>query len=305
MSSPSAELLTLEPAKARTLLLASGWVYKKGELTPPDYKTSPNFRPFLLRTAQSYARQMAKGLWQPTPGLMMLDEGGSLIDGQHRCWACWNAKTPICVVLTTGVENDLGEGQGKPRTLGDYLRHIGETNVNLLASAVRTLRQHIVCGLNQHDACRYPSIAEYLGVLKAHPALRVSVRRTNHTLRGFRPGLCAALHYITSQIDPEKADDFFNDVSLGTNCTADNPAFRLRERLIAEFGMANSVGRGKRLLPTDVTALAIMAWNYYYEDRPCTRLRWTRFGRTKQPFPLISGDNLGARERRAAGEGDA
>ena len=78
----------------------------------------------------------------------------------------------------------------------------------------------------------------------------------------------AAIHYLLTQRDPDKAHEFFNSLSSGAGLEANHPILALRNKLI----MDKNGGRTKLVERTRVAMFAI-AWRHWIEGKPLYQFR--------------------------------
>ncbi|HSF30998.1 MAG TPA: hypothetical protein VLK82_11085 [Candidatus Tectomicrobia bacterium] len=71
---------------------------------------------------------------------------------------------------------------------------------------------------------------------------------------------------------------------MATSSKDDDPIYLLRERLMRE----NMKGSKTRILPREIIALTIMAWNAKRKDGKPRSLRWRGNGEGAEEFPVIA-----------------
>jgi hypothetical protein len=105
-------------------------------------------------------------------------------------------------------------------------------------------------------------------MLERHPDIRNSIKWGKAISRLAPESISVALHYIFSQRNAEKADEFFHAIATGENLDMHNPAYLLRQRLIE-----NATAKGK-ITRRYTAALFVKAWNSWLAG---TKLRCLRF----------------------------
>ena len=86
------------------------------------------------------------------------------------------------------------------------------------------------------------------------------------------------LHWVFSGIDPSDAEDFLGAVVSGTHSREKDPAWKLRERLLAS--RQEHTDR-----PWVVVPLACKAWNFYRAGEDIKLLRIRTGGNNPESFP--------------------
>lgn len=252
-------------------------------------RTNRNVSPLLV---SRYADAMRKGEWQENNGeTLKFDATGNLLDGQHRLNALLEAGVQLKFLVISDIPTSSFKtiDIGKPRTAADIVSIAGVQNAHAIASAASFLH-YLVQGKSPggSDAKQRPSKNSILDFVQNN---NDGLQRSLAITRGaggmmMSVGLSTALHFAFASLSSRPgsvilADQFF--AQLGSGVFDDrvqiekHPAYKLRERLIAD--------RGARLRPkTYITAaIAIKAWNAYVESKPVSLLRW----RDDEEWPVI------------------
>lgn len=95
------------------------------------------------RRVENYARDMRSGRWQVNGETLVFDDGGRLIDGQHRLRAVVVAGVPVSMLVVRGVgaKSYKTIDQGQARSLPTVLNENGETS-----TTARSLATYAICG---------------------------------------------------------------------------------------------------------------------------------------------------------------
>lgn len=227
-----------------------------------------------------YARDMRAGRWRLNGQTIKLTTSGQLLDGQHRLEAVKKAKRPFPAIVVEGIpESCLGSlDVGHKRGLSEILRDRGETNTASLASALRwlwMLKHEVVLAANTS-----PTNGEMLELLEENPGIRHGQKYAASLREFMGSGIAAALHFVFSRKDIDKADTFFDRLIDGVELTSTSPIYHLRERLI-KIRASHRV----RAAEAERVALAIKAWNAYRENRPIQQLSWRTRGAAREELP--------------------
>lgn len=264
---PTVTLETITPAQAGLILQLNG---KNRELRPT--------------TVKRYAEQMRAGLWRVTGDTIKIAEGGTLLDGQHRLYACLQAEAPFDAYVIRGLDPDLYDliDAGLPRRPADALHIRGEVSTTMLSAALGWIYRFEKGSLAHNAQGSKMSSHAALDLLTRHPALREFVTFTAGTkalVAVGRTSITAACYYLFAQQQRPLADDFFGKLATGLHLDPDQPVYLLRERLTKE------AAKLRKLPSNHIFALYCRAWIATKEGR---RLRSLASWRPEvEEFPNI------------------
>lgn len=258
------------------------------EVTPEiagDYLShSVANRPLREGTVRRYANLMKLDHWRLNGETIKFTSRGKLLDGQHRLTAVIVSGKTVRMAVLRGVAEDgfITLDQGAKRSLRDYLAIAGEANQTQLSATIAWYWKYIHTRLTaKADKDGWPTVEEGLALLSEHPGLRDAVRivtgKLGHTL-GARTPLTVAW-YVLESIDAADRNVFFEDLRTGAGLSEDDPAFRLRERLLK-----NRLSKYK-MSSVETLALIFKAWNAWRYDRPVKQLVWHHRGENQEDFP--------------------
>jgi hypothetical protein len=240
------------------------------------------------RKITQYAEDMQAGRWNINGETIIFANTGRLLDGQNRLLAIIEGNTPMVSLVVRGVADATQETMdtGAARTLADTLRLRRETNVYVLASALRKCVAYERTGV-PYGPRHQTSNNQALEFLNRHGDLRRSVTFSSRRGAGaeiLQKTDIAALHFLFSVVDEDIATDFFEQIGSGAGLAEDSPIFTLRNRMLRE--RASDL---KRVPPIMATAFIVKAFNAFYNGDRLMQLTW----RVKEPFPRIVGsDNV-------------
>lgn len=235
------------------------------------------------RHVRSLASDMSTGNWKLNGETIKFAADGTLLDGQHRLAAVVESGVAVEMLVVTGLSGLDQETMdtGAKRTLSDVLALRGEENSSHLAAAIvmRWRRQH-----GQIFNNISPTNAQAVAMLETHPELRYSISAVRPAVRALRIpwGLCAALHYDMTLINPEDAADFWTKLATGLGVHEKHPVYILRRRLEENAAMT-----GRKLDRIMIHAYLIKTWNAYREGRDVSIIRWIRGGASPEAFPEL------------------
>lgn len=252
------------------------------ELATEILAQNPDNRAVVVSHVRRLSGAMARGEWEMNGETIIISEDGLLNDGQHRLMACVESGTTFRTIITFGVSRISRESvdQGTKRSAGGVLQMAGIPSGNLVATSIKFI-------LNYEEGVHLNTprtTKEIQAALERHPNIAASQTKGRNVNKSFRgsAGGWVGLHYLMSQQNAKKADEFFEILATGVGVTTKtNPVGLLRSRLIDDKN-------GKAKLPwTEIAALAIKAWNAFKANRPMATLRWSSEGKNTEAFPRI------------------
>jgi len=246
-----------------------------------------NNRPMKPEKIKKYAADLAADLWGLTGDTIKFGTDGLLKDGQNRLSACVRAGKPMASHVVFGIDPQLFSRMdiGKNRTGGDVFSIAGISYAGHVAAAVRWLLI-----LSSDDPANRGAQFSNEELLRAyrekfdadhlersiHSAL--AVRKTcNHPV-----GPLAALHYLFSDRDEKKADEFFDEWASGRAKKVRAPSRYLQKTLVEIAASSNN-----RVHENVRNALIIKAWNAYLARRTVSRADMKHA--ISDPMPKIAG----------------
>lgn len=227
-------------------------------------------RPIRQEQVVSFTESMKAGAWKLNGESIKLDKHNNIVDGQHRLEAIVAANMTIDILVVRGLEPEAYHtiDKGRGRTLADTFHHNGVQHYAAVAAATAWLHRYKTNTL--HDlGCRRMRTEEALDLLEQHPRLADSVPKARHAWKAGVLGVSigAFCHYLFSQVDPEKADTFFEKLASGENLRKTQAVYQLRERL-RQHHESKAKLRGR-----DIVALCFLAWQHHTNGDCVKQLR--------------------------------
>jgi hypothetical protein len=242
-------------------------------------------RPVRYARVAQLARDMAAGKWALNGESVKIATDGTIIDGQHRLYACIKAETPFETVVIRGLPLEVQDtvDTGASRKMSDQLSLRGEVNATLLAAtarwAIKWLRGVRTAGASDQE----PTHSEMLTFIEIDPRLRDATAWANGARQRFKSvngsvyGMAWLLFHGTDHL---AAEVFLEKVLSGEDMKAGHPALAFRNRIW------QARENGQRLNQTEQLGYLILAWNAFKEDRPIARLQAPKGGKfTAKNFP--------------------
>lgn len=252
INGPHAIVATLYPELARHIL-----------------DNNPGNRPVSRRTVATWKRDMASGEWALNGETIIISKEGLLNDGQHRLMANIEYGEPIKCCFFFGAERDsrLTVNRGKIRTSGDYFSMEGIKGGNHLGHACRLVYLITTLGRVSSHSEHQPTKSQVRNMFDSCPGISESLDFVGWKRVGTASvGILAAFHFLFAKLDKQQADGFISALKGGTNLAHDNPAFVLRERLVADKAR-------KRRGEGEACELIIRAWNMRRQGRTAARIQ--------------------------------
>lgn len=235
------------------------------------------------RVAQP-ARDMAAGKWALNGESVKIAADGTILDGQHRIYACIQAGTPFETFVVRGLPLAAQDtiDTGISRRMADQLAIRGEANANIQAAiarqAFRWLRGVRMSGGTDKEATH----SEMLALIDAEPRIREATTWAVKARNAFRPvnsstwGMAWLLFHGSDHLT---AEVFLDAVITGADIGLTHPAMAFRNR------MTKARDNGERLSQYEQLGYLIMAWNAFKDDRTLGKLLPPRGGFTPKTFP--------------------
>lgn len=247
-------------------------------------------RPMKPGKVREYANAMAKGQWGLTGDTIKFSDEGVLRDGQNRLAAAVRAKHTLVTHVVFNVDADLFARMdiGKNRTPADVFHIAGFSYANYVAATTRWLL--ILTSENPNNRGAYYSPEDLLRAYRERfnpMAIEDSVKLALEVKKaqGAPVAATAALHYLMSLTNKEKADAFMADwISGQGGPTA--PTRRLQQALV-DISLASN----GRVHETVRNALIVRAFNAYYHRRSMKKTEMD-FVPGESEFPKLLGKPL-------------
>lgn len=232
------------------------------------------------------------GLWRLNGETIKFNSDGQLEDGQHRLQAIVRTGVRVESFVVYGLPKYVTrDGQEDAIDVFDTIdRNTVRTNSDILArhevanyipasvaaAWVWRYEQRLISGGRSSN----PDGSEIKAIYDRCKSLNASITRCLKAKSIMSCGLAAALHYLFSQADQQKADRFFYQLIEAEGLQPNTGVKALHRRLVD-----NSLS--KERMPSHLIAwLTIDAWNADWDGRPVKLLKLPR---PEQSFPSIRG----------------
>lgn len=233
-----------------------------------------------------YARDMAAGCWDVNAEAIKFSKDGTLIDGQHRLWACVEAEAPFTTLVVRGLDFEVRESidGGIKRSFSDVLRWHGEISVAGLASGIEVSMFWDELGQPSRGGLSHTN-TERLRWLEANPDIRDAVRLWSFSASPFRIPVSVGSAFLlrARRLDADSVTKFIELLRTGANMGENHPVNRLRNFML------NAASRKRALTQTEYLAILVKAWNAFILGREIRGLSFRPGGERPEPFPEMVG----------------
>ena len=194
-------------------------------------------------TIETYASEMAKGNWKLLPEMIIFNEEGKLVNGQHRLHAVIKANVPIRLWIASapGVQVSDSLDRGLQRRVSDLL---GWTTSKAATAAALYRLQSM-----EFDNARITkddTLAAYAAAKEDFDALYEKSNRT------FAPASVQAALIFARPVNLEAVDDFNAALRSGANLKVGDPVLTFRNWLMS----VNNSDRSSRRRTSDSMIVA-------------------------------------------------
>lgn len=235
-----------------------------------------NIRQLMEPTYRLYAESMRNGKWDKNGESIKFDEDGNLIDGQHRCKAAVESGKSFVTSVVYGVESADNIDRNKVRKPDQIIAGKGiALNAKTMSAMISFLHAYndegskgfVTVGHGKHPL----TMEDRVAFAEANAFdLNHSIQVTDKVRKIFnKPSLHAALHYIFAKTaGVALADDFYEKLIAGTDLTATDPIYHLRERLRKEKDAK------KQPAINEYAGMIIKGWNYAITCQQLSNFRY-------------------------------
>lgn len=267
-----------------TPTLAEQWL-EEDEAVKKRLKGKFKNRTVIDTLVSFYASEMKAGNWKLNGESIIFGKSGVLLNGQHRLKAIIRANTAVPIVICRDFDEEVFDtiDTGRRRGGSDILSILGYANATTLASMCRwylSITRQIQVG-------RPISNHQIKDCIESHPSMvHWAAMHVGKAARRVLPSGCLGVFTLMDELHGrELTEDFYHKVVTGENLTKGNPAFELRERLLAARG-----GRSVYLKTAAAIAITIKAANAYILGNKVGVLRYG----TEESFPYLQGQGQDA-----------
>lgn len=242
------------------LEINNGWYTANQQLAEQWLLRNPKGanRKVSLGTVIYYATQQATGKWPRTGQSVIFTADGTLLDGQHRLWACYFGNTtfdthvvadvPVFENLFAYVDNS------KARTASTALQTAGFNGLSpLIYQTVQIVQSFDAHAYSATHKKRMPRLApiEVVEYVRAHTDIRQAARlavgeyKAACELLGHKDVVAFMVYKVATLFDETVIDEFLEDVgdTTGTFTKDGSPVAALQKVILADQASTDPMGK--------------------------------------------------------------
>lgn len=237
-------------------------------------------RPIDEKRWLKYAGQLLGGAFVLSQDALAFEQGGEMVNGQHRCQASVATNVSFPSVVMFGVDADMRKvlDTPKPRTVGQTAQMYGHSNGNVLGGAAAFIFSYLKYGPHAAalERTQYRPSPTVLLDLIDHLDMQQACQVASKAGSIMPRSLVAACYYLCSRQKPELAAQFFAQAAKGEGLVSTHPAFQLREYFLRDrISQGRRVRGAKKPLRIVQAAHILKAWLLVLNNKRVKRLSWS------------------------------
>jgi hypothetical protein len=246
-----------------------------------------NFRSIDRSRVARYAKEIKVGQWKLTGDTIKFDTDGMLVDGQHRLIACVESGCSFTTVVAEDCYGIEYMDRGKPRSVSQWLKHLGIKNATNIAAIAKSVLCHDA-GLWKHKSWGINSYtdSEHIDFVVEHNKRLQEVYSMTNGCNVNRT-LLGTIFFVGS-LNHDSPDDsdtlvwYYNALRDGSNLSERDPVLHFRNRIIANSSAVNKITHFM------MRQLCTLSWNMTVKGLSCSKLSLKLTGpRAQKPINRI------------------
>lgn len=204
-------------------------------------------RPFSDLNIKALTKEIENGKWQFNGESMSFNNKGNLSDGQHRLRAIIATGLTLPFLVVCGINKDAFPtiNNGRTRTGSDVLGIGGVTSTTHSSSICKFIygfkNEKYSANRNANRTLSNTEVLEYYNSLpNIHESVNFGIQNAKKAQKLLTSTVIGGFHYLLSEVNPEKADDFLQKLCTGVDLSSDSPITLLRNKLIRSKSNSNS-----------------------------------------------------------------
>jgi hypothetical protein len=200
---------------------------------------NPDNRNIRQTKVLQYEADMRACRWSFNGEPIIISKDGLINDGQHRLRAVVDANVTVPMLFVFGVEREarLTVDQGAARSAGDYLGMEGVENALAAAGIARLViaieRERHARLYREHDVTNIEVRRRVNADPKIGEAAHYAMSVYKYTKAFAAPSVIGTAFYLLSEIHPDDAKAFMDQVCLGENLRRTEPAYAVRDAMLS------------------------------------------------------------------------
>lgn len=219
----------------------------------------------------------------------------TVVNGQHRLTAIAESGIAAWILVVRGVRRQVITviDQPAPRTFRQTLDISGDyASPQEVDTAVKWLYK-MIFGFERKEPTQYkPTQPQLLDLLLKHRKVEDSTEAAaalhakRVTANKLSAGILTAYHYAFASVDPDLADDFYNQLANGEGLAKGDPVYTLRERFLADRGKS----RDQQMSAYTAVAFLVKTWEAFRRGSSmhAQALRFIASGPNAERVPVVT-----------------
>lgn len=240
-------------------------------------------RPIDQANIKRIAKAIAEDRWKYNGDTIKISDDDSVLDGQHRLWACIEARKPIQTIIVRGIARDAFatiDTMRKLRNASDIVALNGTLrHRQAIGTALQWLvRYHRNCLPEYKTADNRVENDDVERAFVENPGIASAIDRAATVKRVANYGLIGFLYYVVANRNATLAERLIATFDNPSRVSVTDPLYLLR----AYF---HSDGRKD---PVVTMAVCFKALNAAGENKTMKTLSWKNQGKTAEEFPKLT-----------------
>jgi len=257
---------TKEPAMGLTNTLKPTVMEITPELATKWLEGNVHNRKLRQKEVDRLAREMKGGRWALNGESIIFASDGTLLDGQHRLWACVESQVTFQSVVVYGADASSFTtiDQGRHRSPANHLE-VARVQSNYTTTVAAVASIIIRYRTNNIFSNEKVNPADLVELVKTNPEIVEWVNKARKAPKGLKGSASsiATVLYLGSRYLPNEAEAFLHHWVTGSDLATGSPILTLRQRVLTAKPPAS---QWERLF------LVVSAWNAYAEKRPLYKM---------------------------------
>jgi hypothetical protein len=222
-------------------------------------------------------KEIESNNWIPNGETISFDINGNVNNGQHRLLAIIKSGVSLDILIVTNLSLEAFKtiDTGALRSGSDVLSIEGVSNSTHIAAMVKFIFAFKIgkysANRHHHRTLSNTELIDYyyeLGDDKVYSSYQFynSVRDGGSSV--ITPTLISGFHFLLTEIDKEKGEEFLTMLTQGINLTKDSPITALRNKLIK-----SRVDKNYKLTNEELLKNITYAWSKYLKNEKAKSLK--------------------------------
>lgn len=246
-------------------------------------------RPVSQLTLKTLVRAIDNGTFRLSNDAIAFDWDGVMLNGQHRCHAIIETGKTLLMLVVEGLDpkSQYAMGIGKKRAVYEQFGFLGIKGGSGKAALCRALLNYDSKNGWSTSGGVTATYEEIISLAEGDELIDVALSMSNALdgyIKGARTTAIALGYYLILEAWPEKAVEFHERLSYGTELSAGDPILKLRNLLTSGQAKQASAADRRRML-----ALFLKSFNNWIEGDKKVELLGYRYNEAwPAPYSAVS-----------------